>query len=59
MHQRSRARRLDAARSALIPLRPLTIGEVMDASVLIVRRNAGRMVLAPLVASAALRIALE
>lgn len=49
MHQRKRARRLDAARSALIPLRPLTVGEIMDAAFLIVRRNAARMLLAPLV----------
>jgi hypothetical protein len=30
---------LDAARAALIPLRPLTIGEILDGAFLIVRRN--------------------
>jgi hypothetical protein len=40
---------LDAARTALIPLRPLTIGELLDGSFLIVRRNARLMLGLPLV----------
>jgi hypothetical protein len=40
---------LDAARTALIPLRPLTIGEILDGAFLIVRRNASLMLGLPLV----------
>lgn len=40
---------LDAARTALIPLRPLTIGEILDGGFLIVRRNVRLMVGLPLV----------
>ena len=40
---------LDAARTALIPLRPLTIGEILDGGFLIVRRNIRLMVGLPLV----------
>jgi len=35
---------LDATRSALIPLRPLTIGEILDAAFLVLRHNARTMV---------------
>ncbi len=48
----SRPRRpavLDAARTALIPLRPLTIGEILDGGFLIVRRNIRLMIGLPLV----------
>jgi hypothetical protein len=40
---------LDAARTALIPLRPLTIGEILDGGFLIVRRNVRLMIGLPLV----------
>jgi hypothetical protein len=40
---------LDAARTALIPLRPLTIGEILDGSFLILRRNIRLMIGLPLV----------
>lgn len=40
---------LDASRAALIPLRPLTITEVLDAAFLVVRANARMMVGLPLV----------
>lgn len=40
---------LDASRAALIPLRPLTISEILDASFLIVRRNVRLMLGLPLV----------
>jgi len=40
---------LDASRTALIPLRPLTIGEILDGGFLIVRRNIRLMVGLPLV----------
>jgi hypothetical protein len=40
---------LDAARTALIPLRPLTIGEILDGGFLIVRRNIRLMIGLPLV----------
>ncbi len=40
---------LDASRTALIPLRPLTIGEILDGGFLIVRRNVRLMVGLPLV----------
>jgi hypothetical protein len=40
---------LDASRAALIPLRPLTITEVLDAAFLVVRRNARLMIGLPLV----------
>jgi hypothetical protein len=43
---------LDAARTALIPLRPLTIGEILDGSFLVVRRNARMMIGLPLVIAA-------
>lgn len=39
---------LDASRAALIPLRPLTITEVLDAAFLVVRRNARLMIGLPL-----------
>lgn len=45
---------LDAARTALIPLRPLTIGEVLDGAFLIVRRNFGAMLGLPLILAGAL-----
>jgi hypothetical protein len=51
-HVLTRARRppvLDAARTALIPLRPLTIGEILDGGFLIVRRNIRLMIGLPLV----------
>ncbi len=44
-----RPRVLDAARTALIPLRPLTIGEILDGAFVVVRRNAKMMVGLPLV----------
>ena len=40
---------LDASRTALIPLRPLTIGEILDGGFLIVRRNVRLMLGLPLV----------
>ncbi len=40
---------LDASRTALIPLRPLTIGEILDGAFLIVRRNVRLMLGLPLV----------
>lgn len=40
---------LDAARAALIPLRPLTLTEILDGGFLVVRRNARLMVGLPLV----------
>jgi hypothetical protein len=40
---------LDAARTALIPLRPLTITEILDGGFLIVRRNIRLMIGLPLV----------
>jgi hypothetical protein len=40
---------LDAARTALIPLRPLTIGEILDGAFLIVRLNVRLMIGLPLV----------
>jgi hypothetical protein len=40
---------LDAARTALIPLRPLTINEILDGGFLIVRRNIRLMIGLPLV----------
>jgi hypothetical protein len=43
---------LDAARTALIPLRPLTIGEILDGAFLIVRRNVRLMLGLPLVVAA-------
>ena len=43
---------LDAARTALIPLRPLTIGEILDGAFLIVRRNLRLMLGLPLVVAA-------
>ena len=39
---------LDAARTAIIPLRPLTIGEILDAGFLVMRRNARQMLGLPL-----------
>lgn len=44
---------LDASRAALIPLRPLTITEVLDAAFLVVRANARMMVGLPLVVAGA------
>ena len=46
---------LDAARTALIPLRPLTIGEILDGAFLIVRRNLRLMLGLPLVVAGAWR----
>ena len=43
---------LDAARTALIPLRPLTVGEILDGAFLIVRRNLRLMLGLPLVVAA-------
>jgi hypothetical protein len=40
---------LDASRAALIPLRPLTITEILDGGFLVVRRNARLMIGLPLV----------
>ena len=40
---------LDAGRTALIPLRPLSIGEILDGGFLVVRRNLRLMVGLPLV----------
>ena len=40
---------LDASHTALIPLRPLTIGEILDGGFLIVRRNVRLMIGLPLV----------
>ena len=40
---------LDAARTALIPLRPLTVGEILDGAFLIVRHNVRLMIGLPLV----------
>ena len=40
---------LDAAKTALIPLRPLTIGEILDGAFAVVRLNARMMVGLPLV----------
>jgi hypothetical protein len=51
-HVLTRARRppvLDAAPTALIPLRPLTISEILDGGFLIVRRNISLMIGLPLV----------
>lgn len=39
----------DAAQTALIPLRPLTMGEILDGAFLVVRRNARLMIGLPLV----------
>ena len=44
---------LDAARTALIPLRPLTIGDSLDGAFLIVRRNVRLMLGLPLVVAGA------
>lgn len=44
-----RPRVFDAAQTALIPLRPLTMGEILDGAFLVVRRNARLMVGLPLV----------
>ncbi|HLT62846.1 MAG TPA: hypothetical protein VK020_16705, partial [Microlunatus sp.] len=44
---------LDASRAALIPLRPLTITEILDAAFLVVRQNASRMIGLPLVVAGA------
>lgn len=46
---RQRPAVLDASRAALIPLRPLSISEILDASFLIVRRNVRLMLGLPLV----------
>ena len=43
---------LDASHTALIPLRPLTIGEILDGGFLIVRRNVRLMIGLPLVVAA-------
>ena len=50
---RKRPSVLDASRAALIPLRPLTISEILDASFLIVRRNVRLMLGLPLVVTGA------
>lgn len=47
---------LDAANVALIPLRPLSIGEILDGAFLIVRRNARSLLGLPLVFVAALSV---
>jgi hypothetical protein len=47
--RRRRPAVLDASRTALIPLRPLTIGEILDGGFLIVRRNVRLMLGLPLV----------
>lgn len=44
---------LDASQVALIPLRPLTIGEILDAGFLILRRDARTMLGVPLAVSGA------
>lgn len=49
LHPAPRPAVLDAARTALIPLRPLTIGEILDGAFLVVRRNVRLMVGLPLV----------
>lgn len=46
---RQRPAVLDASQTALIPLRPLSIGEILDGGFLIVRRNARLMLGLPLV----------
>ncbi len=40
---------LDAAQTAIIPLRPLTVGEILDAAFLVMQRNARQMIGLPLV----------
>lgn len=40
---------LDASRTALIPLRPLSLAEILDASFLVLRSNARIMLLIPLI----------
>lgn len=52
--RRTRRATLDATSAALIPLRPLTIGEVMDAAFLVIRRNARSMLGLPLAMTSAL-----
>lgn len=47
--RRRRPAVLDASRTALIPLRPLTLGEILDGAFLIVRRNVRLMLGLPLV----------
>lgn len=47
--RRTRPAVLDASRAALIPLRPLTVTEILDGGFLVVRRNARLMVGLPLV----------
>jgi hypothetical protein len=44
---------LDASRTALIPLRPLRIGEILDGGFLIVRRNVRLMLGLPLAVAVA------
>lgn len=53
---RTRKTLLDAANVALIPLRPLSIGEILDGAFLIVRRNARSLLGLPLVFVAALSL---
>lgn len=53
---RTRKYLLDSASVALIPLRPLSIGEIMDAAFLIVRRNAKDLLGLPLAVVCALSV---
>lgn len=46
--RRGRPAVLDAAQTAIIPLRPLTVGEILDAGFLVMRRNARQMLGLPL-----------
>lgn len=54
--QRTRKYLLDSASVALIPLRPLSVGEAMDAAFLIVRRNARSLLGLPFAVVCALSI---
>lgn len=49
LSNRRRPAVFDASKTALIPLRPLTLGEILDGAFLIVRRNARMMIGLPLV----------
>lgn len=39
---------LEASQTAIIPLRPLGIGEILDGALLVVQRNARQMITLPL-----------
>lgn len=54
--RRARPKVIDATGHAVIPLRPLTIGEVLDAAFGIVQRNARTMIGLPVVLAAAFAI---